>query len=395
MRIQRDCDRMNDIPETNTATYTSTVIYASYIAMLFISVMIFFIGLYLKSYEEVILAIPAVIILSDMILVDKKIVNTPPLMVFLLFWLVVFIFIGKRFDESVLVSTMINIMFGVVLGIAGLIITYSLLRTMPGIKDEKPFMISFVSLSLAISMYVILIMIQYYLCMISGDAQQTSGEIVNGLLVVIVGAVFVSMLFYLNKHLGLFRYTVTKYLENTPGTIGMEEYEAQEIRKAIIGGESEKVEYKSTLRTNLATGEKDPRMEKAVLKTVVAFLNSDGGTLLIGVADDGTAVGIDEQSFDNRDKLNLHMTNLISSQIGNEFMPFISFRLVDYEDRGIMRIVCKKSDSPVFLKEGKTETFYIRSGPSSVDLNGMDLLNYVKNRFKKNPKNRKGLRSRN
>ena len=41
-------------------------------------------------------------------------------------------------------------------------------------------------------------------------------------------------------------------------------------------------------------------MEKAVLKTIVAFLNTDGGNLLIGVDDDGDIIGADIQSFERR-----------------------------------------------------------------------------------------------
>ena len=42
-------------------------------------------------------------------------------------------------------------------------------------------------------------------------------------------------------------------------------------------------EFKATLRTNLHTGQSDPKMEHAVLKTLVAFLNSSGGTLFLAV----------------------------------------------------------------------------------------------------------------
>ena len=54
------------------------------------------------------------------------------------------------------------------------------------------------------------------------------------------------------------------------------------------GGETEGVEFKSTLRTNLHTGQPDEKMQMAALKTIAAFLNAGGGTLLIGVADDGS-----------------------------------------------------------------------------------------------------------
>lgn len=125
-------------------------------------------------------------------------------------------------------------------------------------------------------------------------------------------------------------------------------------------------------------------MERAVLKTLVAFLNSKGGTLLIGVSDDGTIQGVDLESFENsKDKFGLHLNNLITSQIGKEFLPFINYSFVDIDGRPIMRVVCQESDRPVFLTEGKTDTFFVRSGPSTIDLHGMDLLYYANHNFGK------------
>ena len=71
------------------------------------------------------------------------------------------------------------------------------------------------------------------------------------------------------------------------------------------------------------------------------------------------------------------MTNLISSQIGDEFLPFIRFKLVEFEDKAVMKVVCKRCNIPVFLKENKTEQYYVRSGPSSVELTGSDMIKYI------------------
>jgi predicted HTH transcriptional regulator len=156
----------------------------------------------------------------------------------------------------------------------------------------------------------------------------------------------------------------------------------------IAEWESFDLEFKSTIRLNLKTGEKDKRMEKAVLKTLVAFLNSDGGTLLVGVQDDGEILGVDIEGFDNCDKMNLHIINLISSQIGDEFLPFIRFREIDFgkkengADRMVVRFDCRPTSTPAFFKEGKQEIYFVRSGPSSVELTGSDLIKYVDNRRK-------------
>ena len=108
---------------------------------------------------------------------------------------------------------------------------------------------------------------------------------------------------------------------------------------------------------------------------------------MVGVSDDGSICGIDIHSFENKDKLNLHFTNMLSSSIGNEYLPYISFNLVDFdEERSVMRVRCERCRKPVFLKEGKNELFYVRSGPSSVELTGVNLINYVRNRSKKSRK---------
>ena len=188
---------------------------------------------------------------------------------------------------------------------------------------------------------------------------------------------FISTIFYLDKS-ALFKHTVFNFMYNNQETLGVRSENDRLEAEHLIGlGESDTLEFKSTLRTNLKTGEKDKRMEKAVLKTLTAFLNTEGGTLLIGVTDDGDIIGIDEESFDNRDKLNLHMTNLISSQIGDEFLPYIRFKLIDFDEKAIMRVVCKRCNIPVFLKDGKVEQYYVRSGPSSVELTGSDMVKYV------------------
>ncbi|WP_455132696.1 AlbA family DNA-binding domain-containing protein [Microbacterium aurum] len=66
-----------------------------------------------------------------------------------------------------------------------------------------------------------------------------------------------------------------------------------DVAALIAAGESEGVEFKETARWNVREDKKDPRMEQVVAKTVAAFLNSSGGTLVIGVDDAGRALGLD------------------------------------------------------------------------------------------------------
>jgi len=155
-----------------------------------------------------------------------------------------------------------------------------------------------------------------------------------------------------------------------------------DLSNVLVNGESEAVEFKATLRTNLHTGDKDPRMELSVLKTLAGFLNTNGGMLVIGVSDDGSPVGIQEDGFANEDKMSLHLVNIIKSRMGVQTMTNIHAHFDDHNDYRVMVVKCLRSPTPVFLKDGNTEHFYIRTGPSTTELSASQTQAYIKQRFK-------------
>ena len=153
------------------------------------------------------------------------------------------------------------------------------------------------------------------------------------------------------------------------------------LEDLVDAGEGLHVEFKSTLRTNLHTGEKDARMELAVLKTIAGFLNTHGGTLIVGVSDDGETVGLDSDGFANEDKLHLHLSNLVQSKIGVEYSMSIA---PHFDARGAERVLivrCTKAGGPVFVKDGNSERFYVRNGAATAELSGKDTQAWIAQRF--------------
>ena len=145
----------------------------------------------------------------------------------------------------------------------------------------------------------------------------------------------------------------------------------------INRGEGTQVEFKSTIRTNLKSGKHGKEIELAWLKAVAGFLNSSGGALLLGVDDSGRIIGVDQDGFENDDRLLLHIKNLINQHIGAEFTSFINVELISVDSHRVVMIECRPAREPVFLKIGKNEEFYIRSGPSSVKLTPSQTVSYV------------------
>ncbi len=147
----------------------------------------------------------------------------------------------------------------------------------------------------------------------------------------------------------------------------------QELQHLIKNKESLNVEFKSTARYNLNTQRPDKTMELMILKTVAAFLNSDGGTLLIGVDDDGQILGLtsDYSTFGKRpdkDGYENWLTSLLLDHIGKIFSPYIRIRFYAFGGKEICRVDVKMAQQPAYVKEGTLETFYIRTNNSTRSL---------------------------
>jgi len=177
---------------------------------------------------------------------------------------------------------------------------------------------------------------------------------------------------------------LTRALEKNPLLLGPKRAEKNPIKitqDIIQIGETAKIEFKSSLRTNLHTNQQDKKMELSVLKTIVAFLNTKGGNLLVGVDDNKKILGLENDNFQNDDKINLYLTNLIKSHIGNEFLPFIKSTIVQIDNKKIILIICRESKKRVFLKSDNREEFYARNGPASIKLEGNSLIDYINHKF--------------
>ena len=155
-----------------------------------------------------------------------------------------------------------------------------------------------------------------------------------------------------------------------------------DLQAVIDSGESDAVEFKATLRTNLHTDKPDKRMELSILKTLAGFLNTNGGTLIVGVSDDGTPVGIEVDKFPNEDKISLHLVNIVKSRMGPQSMIAMHIHFRDYEDSRVLVVNCAQSQFPVFVKDDNVERFYIRTGPATTELQGNQMNDYIRRRFK-------------
>lgn len=169
-------------------------------------------------------------------------------------------------------------------------------------------------------------------------------------------------------------------------------YEGLKQRKTvpqlIEEGESEKVEFKSSARWNYKAGQPTKDIEDSAVKTVAAFLNTEGGTLLIGVDDEGKVLGLKpdlEQvkggDFDAYE--NWLMGSLLQTAVSKAAASLVNVSFVEVNSGTICRLDVQPSPSPVFAKMSKaTDVFWARLGNSTHELRGNDLLQYIQQQWK-------------
>ena len=115
------------------------------------------------------------------------------------------------------------------------------------------------------------------------------------------------------------------------------------------------LEYKSTFRTRADTGELFKPLQTASLKTVAAFLNSSyGGTLLIGVTDDGSVFGLEgdyatlrKEGKDDRDVFALHLDQTLINSVGMAAAANVGHEFLEVGGRDLCRVHVKPSGFPV------------------------------------------------
>lgn len=123
-------------------------------------------------------------------------------------------------------------------------------------------------------------------------------------------------------------------------------------------------------------------MGLAILKTIAAFCNTEGGELLIGVSDDRKILGIEHDHFETSDKFLLHLRNLITGKLIPSVIQYVTYEIVHIDGKEICHVVCKPSKEDIWVKPDSTrELFFVRTGPSSTELQPRDATHYIRDHF--------------
>ena len=161
------------------------------------------------------------------------------------------------------------------------------------------------------------------------------------------------------------------------------------ILELLENDEGKYLEFKSSLRFSIREKVEDKRLEFESLKNIAAFLNSDGGNLLIGIDDDKQVLGLDTSDFttfnkeNKQDSFKLHIDNLIEKYFGNAVHRILDVSIVKIDGKTVCKIgVRERYQEPIYIKKKPMNqraynAFYIRRFSSARELKGEEAEKYI------------------
>ena len=146
----------------------------------------------------------------------------------------------------------------------------------------------------------------------------------------------------------------------------------------ISQGEGIATEFKATFRRNIHTGKPDKNIESSALKEIVAFLNTLGGNLIIGVDDDGNISGLRQDIFSSKDVYKTHIANQFNARVGAEYGKYLKYHWDILDGETVLRIECKElpNTEEAFL-DGE---LYVRNSAQTIKLSTKEAINWRNNR---------------
>jgi hypothetical protein len=159
-----------------------------------------------------------------------------------------------------------------------------------------------------------------------------------------------------------------------------------ELKELILIGENEQLELKSTLRFDLRDNKVNKKLEFVIAKTISAFLNSEGGILMIGVDDFGNILGLDKdiETLQKKDidGFELHLRQVIKKYLGKSFEKHLKITFPKIDGKEICDVKISKSGKPVFTTYEGKDYFFVRIGNSSIPKNREEQSEYEKIHWK-------------
>lgn len=156
---------------------------------------------------------------------------------------------------------------------------------------------------------------------------------------------------------------------------------SRDIEQTIQEGENEYTEFKSSIRYDYSKKTTNKELEIVIAKSIAGFMNSNGGKLIIGIADNGEALGLEHDfatlKHKNRDGFERRVYEIVSCFLGSEFCSLVHIYFHNRQEKDFCVIDIAKSSSPAYVISDGSTIFYLRTGNATIPLSVKETVNYI------------------
>ena len=156
----------------------------------------------------------------------------------------------------------------------------------------------------------------------------------------------------------------------------------KDLSALISKGESDDLEFKSSFRYDYRQQKVNKALESVIIKTIAGFMNTQGGSLLIGVADDGGIVGLeaDYTTLNRKDSdgYTQLLMSAIADKLGTPACKLVKILFHIQEGKEVCRVIVLPSPMPVYAKEDNQPRFYVRTGSGTREMDIQEAITFIK-----------------
>jgi len=150
--------------------------------------------------------------------------------------------------------------------------------------------------------------------------------------------------------------------------------------------EDDTLEFKSSFRFDYKQLKVNKALESVITKTLAGFMNTMGGSLLIGVADDGSVLGLENDyntlSRKDRDGFTQLLTSTISDKMGVPACRLVRILFHEHDGKDVCRIIVLPSPVPIYVTEDKQAHLFVRTASGTREMDVQEALIFIKERFR-------------
>ncbi len=154
------------------------------------------------------------------------------------------------------------------------------------------------------------------------------------------------------------------------------------VSELITQGESHTLEFKETFEYDIRRNQQNKNLNKSSLKTIAAFLNTDGGTLLIGISDSGEVRGIQNDlkyaKGHDLDGFEQKLRHLINDRFAPSPLGNVQIMFEDLQESIVCKVAVEQNLEPIAFDDD----FYIRDGNGTRKLKGRAITDWIQQRKK-------------